>query len=227
MDQVSNPANHIARESYTYIKTPSYITYALQNALEQSWHLTSVFRREQEDSPLAHVYKQDVSHIHSIPDSYRDLIHIAPVLCAEPTTFFYFLVQASVEQLSHSVKTLQQDDGNPQKSPTQVQHGNDSDEIFKKVGYTGWKEIIWMFEGLPSTLQYWSWLGSNSNTAQYWATGWVLSVGLLMYLSFHKRAETLPFQKDTGHLIDGICRQYKAQLDEVDVFMRGRDGTQT
>jgi hypothetical protein len=166
------------QRNYTYIKTPSYITCALQNALEQSWHLTSVFRREQVDSPLAQVYKEDVSHIHGLPDSYRDLVHIGPVLCAKPTTFFNFLVQASIEQLACSLRAHQQD----QQNSPRILNGDSSEDIFRRVSHTGWKEIIWTFEGLLSTLKYWGWLGSKTENAQYWSAEWILPVGLTVYL---------------------------------------------
>jgi hypothetical protein len=169
-----------AGKTYKYIKTPVYITAAVQNALELGWHWCSPRRG---DPRCSVSYQKAEEELGSAPDSYRDLIHLTSALVTKPSTMLYFLVQASFEMLFESIDSLQKAD---KQEAQRLLTGEDQimlgiaaaapntrrDRIATKMLKTGWKELIWTLHGLISALQYWRWLTVRDEANWQCSKGW-------------------------------------------------------
>jgi len=184
---------NVVGKTYRYIKTPVYITAALQNALELGWHWSSPRRG---DPRCSESYEKAEEELGSAPDSYRDLIHLTSALVTKPSTMLYLLVQASFEVLFESINCLQKADKQEaqrlQTAEDQIMVGIAAaasnagrDRIAAKLLKTGWKELIWTLHGLISALQYWRWLSARDGQC---SREWKLPVRALSSENFLRHA---------------------------------------
>ena len=171
--------------AYTHIKTPIYITCALQNALEQTWTWQSSRRPETIPSKRVDDQGPDLTNV---PIAYRDLIHLGPILTTNPSTFAHFLLQASFEAVFSSLQDLRQgakpDLQSSVKPEDQIMadlstgtEPSERDRIAARIVKVGWNEITWLFHGLAASLGYWQWSSAEGREDADWHQDWRYPVG--------------------------------------------------
>lgn len=173
--------NSNRRDSYLHIKTPVYITCALQSVLEETWTWQS--GRDAEA-----MQAEERADFRNLPTAYKDLIHLGPALTSSPSTFAYFLLQASFESAFSSLEDLRQGakrDAESSSRPEDQIMANlssrsetpERDRIAARIIKVGWKEAIWLLHELPASLRYWQWLSENGSESSDWRRDWKYPVG--------------------------------------------------
>lgn len=176
-------------KAYTHIKTPVYVTYALQNALEQTWTWQSSRRPDPTSGEGLNEGEED---IRNLPTAFRDLIHLGPILTSNPSTFAHFLLQASFERVFSSLRDLRQGakrDAQMSVKPedqimVDLSNGtepSERDRIATRIVKVGWNEIIWLFHNLAASLRFWKWSSAEGRAGSDWHQDWPYPVCLVAY----------------------------------------------
>jgi hypothetical protein len=186
---------------YNHIKTPVYITYALQNALEQTWTWQSSRRS---DSTHGEDVDEGENDFRNFPVAYRDLIHLGPILTSNPSTFLHSLLQASFERVFSSLRDLRQGakrdietSVNPEDQITvDLSIGtepSERDRIAARIVKVGWNDMIWLFHYLVVSLRYWQRLSAEGREGSDWHRDWPYPVGIskhMWHFPMHSSAQS-------------------------------------
>ena len=179
----STSGNHV----YTHLRTPVYISYALQNVLEQTWTSCSLLTTP--PASLQDIHPKADASLDFLLNKHKDLIHLGPILASKPETFLHFLLQASLEQVFASLEAIKADSAREDIKPESngdsamldasgLSSRSEHEKLASRLTTTGWKEMLWLLGGLVSCLRYWKWLSDDTEWATHWKWPSTLSTSL-------------------------------------------------
>lgn len=146
--------------SYIHLQTPLYISIALQHALELGWNIPPGTLQTAVEDHQRYAEMVGAKGGRAIPIASMRLVRLGPVLCSKPATFMHFLLQGSVEMVIQSFAVLTKAD--------QTQRADDAGTFASRIAKSGWREWIWLFDGLLGALQYWRWLSEYAEPGSVW-----------------------------------------------------------